>query len=55
MCSRPDSAAAKSPKDHNQYFITATALLRVRPGDRYNVQEVGIGKYGAGVIDLALA
>jgi len=44
----------RSPADLNQYFHTATALLRARPGDRYNVQEVGLGKYRAGVIDRAI-
>ncbi len=45
----------KSPENLNQFYHTAPALLQVRPGDRYNVQEVGIGKYRTGVIDLALA
>ncbi len=45
----------KSPENLNQFYHTAPALLQVRPGDRYNVQEVGIGKYRTGVIDRALA
>ncbi len=45
---------SKSPEDLNQHYHTATALLSVRPGDRFNVQEVGIGKYCAGMIDVSV-
>lgn len=44
----------KSREGYNQHYHTATSLLRVRPSDRFNVQEVGIGKFGAGMIDVAL-
>jgi UDP-N-acetylmuramoyl-tripeptide--D-alanyl-D-alanine ligase len=44
----------KSPENLNLHYFIAVAMMKIRPGDRFSVQEVGIGKYQAGVIDVAL-
>lgn len=45
---------SRSPDNLNQHYHLAMSLLRTRLSDRFSVQEVAIGKFRSGLIDLAL-